>query len=230
MESLLRDFNREQGNMQKDIDSLQRHTGELRDYVQQYIRQTTIEWAKLVLDHPRAVLLVVETTPVVDENGYTKGGHEPIRFTALPLAGNEVWDMLVRPTHSRKVLGTEFHGLTMADVEDKPMFNEAWWPPIMDDHIIIFNAEWARAALSSVSQTDKLADAFCLHNKAKEYYGEFYDPSLERVLEYQGINKTRKELTDSRERIRVLAKVIRNLAAGLKKVEEPEPEPDEHPF
>ena len=62
-----------------------------------------------------------------------------------------------------------------------------------------------------------LDDAFCLHNKCKEYYGEFYDLSLEKVLSYQRIDKKREELKDSRERILMLAQVMRNLAVGMTK-------------
>jgi len=82
-----------------------------------------------------------------------------------------------------------------------------------------------------------LDHAFCLHNRCKEFYGEFYNLSLERVLSYQGIDRKREQLTDSRERALMLVQVVRNLAVGMAKVvEESDPgddslgDLDEHPF
>lgn len=230
-DSLLRDINREQSKMQATIANFNRHYEDLEEYVRQYIEQTTIEWAKLVLDHPKSLLLIVETTR-------TDGGeNEPIRLTTLPLAGGETWNQLLHPTYSQDVTGSEYHGLTMDDLKDKPRIAEAW-PDIAktlaDRHIIIFNADFACDALRSVCQTHLLDDAYCLHNKCKEYYGEFYGLSLEKIIGYQGIEKKREDLKDSRERIQMLAQVIRNLAAGMKKhLQEPEEfedSLDDHPF
>jgi len=71
--------------------------------------------------------------------------------------------------------------------------------------------------LQSVGQPYALEGVYCLHNKCKEYYGEFYDLSLEKVLAYQGIDKKRDELKDSQDRLLMLAQVVRNLAAGMTK-------------
>src|SRR5436190_22175692 len=127
MDSLLRDMNRERSKMQSDIDNLNRHYENLHGYVRQYIQQATVEWAKLVVSHPKTLLLVVETTRIVDESGYSYGGEvEPIRFTTLSLLEGSVWDQLLRPTHSRQVQGSEYHGLTRTQLEDKPNISEAW--------------------------------------------------------------------------------------------------------
>lgn len=67
---------------------------------------------------------------------------------------------------------------------------------------------------------DPLPGATCLHTKCKRYYGQFYDLSLQTVLSYQGVNKTRTEMTDSRERIEMQVLVLRNLAEGKAKVQE----------
>lgn len=177
MDSVLRDIDREQSKMQTDIANLNRHYEKLQGYVSQHVQQSTIEWARLVTDHPKALLLIVETTRVVDEHDYSYGGEsEPIRFTALPLASSgEVWDLLLHPTYSRAILGAEYHGLTMVDLEDRPLLADAW-PNIQetleDHHIIIFSADFARSALQSVYQTHILDSAYCLHNKCKEYYNQ----------------------------------------------------------
>jgi len=222
MDSILRDLDRERAKMQTDVDNFNRHHAKLAGFVGSYVRQTTVEWAKLVIDHPKAFLLVMETTRVVDEDGYSYGGgeSEPIRFTGLSLASGEIWDQLLHPTHSRTILGAEYHGLTMVDLEDRPRIADAW-PNIVevleDRHIIIFGADWARSALLSVYQTHILDSVYCLHSKCKEYYSEFYELSLEKILGYQGIDKRRDQLTDSRERVLMLAQVVRNLAAGMEK-------------
>jgi DNA polymerase III epsilon subunit-like protein len=221
MDSVLRDMNRERSKMQSDIDNLNRHYENLHGYVQQYIRQTTVEWAKLVVDHPKTLLLVVETTRIVDERGYaTSGENEPIRFTVKPLASGEIWDQLLSPHYSKAVQGTDYHGLTMADLVNKPRLVDAW-PKIaemlQDHHVIIFGADWSRKALQTVGYPFVLDSAFCLHNKCKEYYGEYYDLSLEKVLTYQGIDKKRDELKNSRDRIVMLESLIHNLAKGMTK-------------
>jgi DNA polymerase III epsilon subunit-like protein len=237
MDSILRDIDREQGKMWADVDNLHRHYEQMAGYVRQHLVQSTIEWAKLIVSHPQALLLVVETTPILDENGYVVAReYEPIRLTGLELVNGEVWDQLIHPTHSKAVQGTEYHGLTMAELGSMPRLTE-FLPRntamLKHRHIIIFNADFARQAIQSVYTTPVLDNAFCLHNKVKEYYGEFYELSLEKVLSYQGIDKKRDELKDSRERIQMLAQVIRNLAAGITK-QEPESKDtdslDEHPF
>ncbi len=108
----------------------------------------------------------------------------------------------------------------MADLEEKPRFVDVW-PKIAEAlegcHLVIFGADWARSALRSVHRGGVLDNAFCLHNKCREYYNEFYDLSLEKILIYQGIDKKRDELKDSRDRLLMLAQVVRNLAAGKEK-------------
>jgi hypothetical protein len=85
--------------MQSDIDDMNRHYEKLAGYVDQYVGQAVVEWARLVVNHPKALLLVMETTRVVDENG-TDGDSEPIRLTALPLkAGGNIWDQLLCPAY-----------------------------------------------------------------------------------------------------------------------------------
>jgi len=239
MDSVLRDIEREKSKMQADVANLFRHHEKLQNYVRQYIEQTTVEWAKLVTSHPGALLLVVEMTRVVDENGSTYGESEPIRFTIKHLASGEMWDQLLHPTHSCEVRGAEYHGLAMADLREKPRISQAW-PEIVEalagHHVIIFGADYVRQALRTVYQTHLLDDAFCLHNKCKEYYGEFYELSLEKVLAYQGIDKKREELRDSRDRLLMLAQVLNNIAAGMTKKQSQEPEIldtddlDSHPF
>lgn len=240
MDSILRDIDREHGKMLADITKLNQHYANLQDFTYQYIRQTTIEWAKLVQDHPKTLLLIVETTLIADKDGYHIYGNqsEPIRFTTLSLTSGQVWDQLIYPSQSQCVQGTEYHGLKLADLEGMPTLNEAWLKIIEaleDRHIIIFGVDYASQAVRSVLPTRIIADATCLHNKCKEYYREFYELSLERVLAYQGIDKKRSQLTDSRERILEQAQVIRNLAAGMEKqVQEPESSGDDtiddHPF
>lgn len=235
MDSVLRDIDREQGKMQSDIDNLNRHYEKLVGFVRQYIERTTMEWARLVASHPKTVLLVVETTRIVDEHGSSYES-EPIRFTTLSPTSGEMWDQLLRP-QSRKVQGSEYHGLTMADLLDKPDIREAW-PSIAEQlegrHIVIFGADHTRQALQSVGHPHALDNAFCLHNKCKEYYGEFYDLSLEKVLSYQSIDKKREELVDSRDRLRMLAQVMNNLAMGMVKQTSEDPNSlgdlDDHPF
>jgi len=220
MDSVLRDLDRERSKMQSDMENLNRHYEQLCSYVRKHVEQSTVEWAKLVVNHPQALLLVVETTRIVDESGYaTDGWSEPIRFTMLSLASGEMWDQLLSPTHSKGVEGTEYHGLTLEDLEGEPRIADVW-PNIKERldgrHVIIFGADWVRDALRSVGLFG-LDGAFCLHNKVKEYYGEFYDLSLEKVLSYQGIEKKREDLKDSQMRILMLAQVVNNLAAGMKK-------------
>jgi DNA polymerase III epsilon subunit-like protein len=241
VDSILRDLNREQQKMQADVINLNRHYENLRDYVRQYLEATTIEWAKLVIDHPRTLLLAVETTHIVDENGnYYNGNSEPVRLTALELVSGEIWDQKVLPTYSKRVQGTEYHGIVLADLLDKPRLADVW-PEIVErfdgKHLIIFGADWARSAIRTVQPVHLLAldNAVCLHNKCKEYYSEFYEISLEKVLNHQGINKTRYELRDSRDRVAMLDLVVRNLATGLAKQEQNRPDDslsdlDDHPF
>jgi DNA polymerase III epsilon subunit-like protein len=236
-DSLLRDLDRERSKMQADVEKFNRHYEDLVEYVRQHVEQTTIEWAKLVANHSKAILLIIETTHVVDENDYTYGDSEPIRFTTLSLADGEIWDQLLHPEHSKAVRGSEYHGLTMDDLKDKPRIADVWTDiekMSEDCHIIVFNADHALSALRNIRRTHLLDGAYCLHNKSKEYYGQFYELSLETILSYQGIDKKREDLKDSRERILMLAQVVRNIAAGMKKKEQ-EPEVDEnsldeHPF
>src|SRR5579884_2631372 len=150
MNSFLRDIDREKGKMQGDIDNLLRHYEKLAGFVQQYTQATTTEWARLAVNHPSALLLIVESTGIVDETGYyAYGGEvEPIRFTAYHLTSETiVLDQLIHPTHSYDVRGFEYHGLRLSDIEDKPLLSAAW-PTIQDTlenhHIIIFGADYAR--------------------------------------------------------------------------------------
>lgn len=239
MDSLLRDIDREHSKMLSDITKLNQHYANLQDFTYQYIKQTTIEWAKLILDHPKALLLIVESTRIVDKDGWTTSGDsEPIRFTTLTLTSRQIWDQLIYPSQSQSVGGAEYHGLTLADLEGMPTISEAWLrivEALEGRHIIIFGAGYASQAVRSVFPTRILEDATCLHNRCKEYYREFYELSLEKVLAYQGIDKKRSELTDSRDRILEQAQVIRNLAAGMEKqVQESETSDDDfiddHPF
>lgn len=239
MDSVLRDIDREQAKMQADVNNLHRHYEQLQGFMRQYIQQTTIEWAKLITSHPESLLLLVETSRILDESGYASSGEsEPIRFTTLQLVSGEIWDQLIYPTYSKSVHGTEYHGLTLADLQGKPTISEAW-PAIMEmvegRQVVIFGADWARRAIQTVYHTHALNGAYCLHNKAKEYYGEFYELGLEKVLSYQGIDKKREELKDSRDRLVVLAQVVNNLAAGMeKRAQESEGldlgDLDDHPF
>lgn len=225
-DSILRDLNREQEKMYKDIASLQRHYDQLAGFVRQHVMETTVEWAKLIVDHPKTLLLTVETTQVVNEQGWALGNDiEPIRLTVLQIISGDIWDQYLSPTYSKDVRGEEYHGLTQAKLEGSPRFADVWarseeW--LSGHHLIIFGADHARRALRSVSQTSLLDDAYCLHNKCKEYYGQFYELSLERVLAYQGIEMKREELKDSLDRIAMLAQVVRNLAAGMPKQQQEE--------
>src|SRR6266567_1287367 len=222
MESVLRDLEREQSKMQTDVANFYRHYEKLAGFVRQHLEQSTIEWARLIASHPRSLLLVMETTRIVDEDGYAthRSSSEPIRFTTLALTSGEMWDQLLRPSHTRQVTGVEYHGLTIANLDDKLTMSEAW-PNIMeqleDRHLIILGADYVRQAVQSVYQTNVLNNAFCLHNKAKEFYGQFYDLSLEKIFAYQGIDRKREQLRDSRDRILMLAQVVNNFAAGMPK-------------
>ena len=90
--------------MQSDIDNMNRHFEKLAGYVHQHVEQAAVEWARLVATHPKALLLVMETTRVTDESGYaTAGDSEPIRLTLLPLVAGNVWDQLLHPTYSHTV-------------------------------------------------------------------------------------------------------------------------------
>lgn len=238
---MLRDLHREQSKMQADIIALNRHYENMCGYVRQYLEATTIEWAKLVMDHPKALLLVVETTHIVDENGYyTSSDSEPIRLTTFSRVRGEIWDQKIQPTYTNGIQGTEYHGIVLADLLDKPRLADIW-PEVVErlegKHLIIFGADWARLAMRTVQPAHLLAldNAACLHNKCKEYYGEFYEISLEKVLSYQGINKPRTELRDSRERVVMLDQVIRNLSTGMAKQEQERSDDnlgdlDERPF
>ena len=241
MDSVLRDLHREQAKMQGDISNLSRHHENMYDYVRQYLEATTIEWATLVVGHPKALLLAVETTHIVDENGYyASSDSEPIRLTTFSRVRGEIWDQKIQPTYSKGVQGTEYHGIVLADLLDKPRLVDIWSEIVerLDSkHLIIFGADWARLAMRTVQPAHLLAldHATCLHNKCKEYYGEFYEISLEKVLSYQGIDKPRTELRDSRERVVMLDQVIRNLAAGMTKQEQERSDDnlddlDPHPF
>jgi hypothetical protein len=240
MTDLLRDINREQGKMQSDVDNLNRHYGKLQAYLYEHIEQSVVEWARLVVDHPKALLVVMETTRIVDENGDAAYGNEPIRITSLNLASGEIWDQLLATTHSKWIRGTEHHGLSEKDLRDKPKFEsirQQVLEHLMDRHLIVFGLEWARSALQSVTNVRLLDDGTCLHAKCKEYYNEFYELSLEKVLSYQGIEKKREELRDSRDRLAMLAQVVHNLATNVKKQEadgaasdDMLSDLDEHPF
>lgn len=174
MDSLLRDLNREQQKMQADVANLSRHYENLHGYVRQYLEASIIEWAKLIVDHPRAILLVVETTRIVHEDGYsTSGDSEPIRLTTLSLTNGEIWDQKIQPTYSKRVDGTEYHGIMLPDLLDKPRLSDIWTDLVerLDGkHIIVFGADWARQAVRAVFPTHLLDNTFCLHNKAKEYW------------------------------------------------------------
>jgi DNA polymerase III epsilon subunit-like protein len=222
MESLLRDLDREAGKMQADVEKLHRHYENWQLYVRQYIQQTTVEWAKLVLSHPLSLLLIVETTPIVGKDGCaTTTEHEPIRLTAFSLfTGKIIYDQLIHPSLSQGVKGHDHHGLLASDLVDQPRLAEAWThiTELLEGHpVIIFGADWACEAISTVVQTHVLDGAFCLHGKSKEFYGEFYELSLEKICSYQGIDKRRDQLKDSRERVLVLAQVLHNLAQGMPK-------------
>lgn len=239
MDSILRDIDREHGKMETGISNLNRHYGNLRDYVSQYLKTSIIEWAKLVVDHPKALLLIVETTRILNEDGYsTSGDSEPIRLTTLSRVRGEIWDQKLHPAHSKKVEGTEYHGIMFPDLLDKPRLADIWLEVVERlerKHIIVFGADWARQAVRTIQHTHLLDNVACLHNKAKEYYGEFYELSLEKILSYQGIDKRRYELRNSCDRILMLDQIIRNFATGMEKqVQEPEASDDntfdDHPF
>jgi DNA polymerase III epsilon subunit-like protein len=234
MDSFLRDIDRSRSKMQTDVERLYRHYDQLAAFVHQYTEQTTVEWARLVATHPQTLLLIIETTPVVDRAGSaSSGGNEPIRMTAYqPATETVVLDQLLHPTHSHDVKGFEYHGLLMSDVVDMPRLADAW-PKIAEvlenHHIIVFGLSYARQALQTVSTTRILDTACCLHNRCREFYGEFYYLSLDQIFHYQGIDKSREALKDSRARILVLAQVLNNLAQGMKK-QVPEPESATEPF
>jgi hypothetical protein len=238
LDSILRDINREQGKLDTDVANFNRHYEKMRAYVYLHTKQTTIEWAKLVKDHAKALILIVETTHIVDEYGHaSSNGIEPIRFTTLSIASGEIGDHLIRPTYSKGVHGTEFHGLSQVDLEEKPLLVDAWpgiAETLQDKHIIIYGADWACAALRGTHYAQALDGAYCLHNRCKEFYNEFYELSLEKVLNYQGIDKKREQLTDSRERIVMLQQIVSNLAAGMEKQKPVDDsgleDLEEHPF
>jgi hypothetical protein len=55
MDSVLRDLDRERSKMQSDMENLNRHYEQLCGYVRQHVEQSTVEWAKLVANHPQAL-------------------------------------------------------------------------------------------------------------------------------------------------------------------------------
>ena len=238
MESLFGKIDYLRTKMKSDMDKLVSHYDEHTAFVQQSIRQGIIDWAKVIVDHPKALFVIIETTPIVNANGSVLQEHEPIRFTSFDPVKDKLYDQMFAPTHSKEVRGTEHHGLTLADVENEPRLADVWPSlavAIFDRQIVIFGADWARHALTGIVPHAPLLDnAFCLHNKCKDYYGEFYYISLEKVLGYQGIDKKREELNDSRDRIVMHAQILENLAAGMEKQEPAQEEglddlPD-HPF
>lgn len=220
MDSLFGKIDYVRGKMQSDIDRLFRHHDEQVEFIKQHIRQATIDWARTTIDNPKTLLVILETTPIVNEYGSVLQDHEPIRFTSFDPVTGELYDQLFAPTSSKEVRGAEYHGLTLADVGGKPLLKDVWDAiiKIMEGrHIIIFGADWARRSLQHMPHAYVLKKAMCLHNKCKEYYAEFYRLGLTEILAYQGIDKTREDFKDSRERIVMYKQILSNLAAGMEK-------------
>lgn len=232
-----------------DIARLQRHLQDVVDAAKDFSRSNAIEWARLAVTHPYAVLLIIETTHIVRKQPVYQvlAEIEPIRFTTLNLSNGELFDQKVRPTLSEEITETGLHGLTMDNLEDKHLLGYYWSEiesHLLNRQVIIFGKEHAESALDhAMLQHDIIKDAFDFHSICQGYYTQFYDLSLERVLAYQGIDKKRHELKDSVERIRYLEKVLRNISIRLERhsiqyegysddpfVTDEESSLDEHPF
>jgi hypothetical protein len=230
MDHFLKEMMRESEKMRQDAESIQRHYEKLVGYVKQSTQANTIEWAKLILMYPGTHLLIVDTTPLIDEYGavYSLQG-EPIRLTAYNLRDQAiVIDQQVAPVFSKAIRGFEYHGLK--DTWDMPRLADIidQVTSILDGApVVVFGLEFAQRALQMVSTRRRILDnGHCLHTRCRDYYWEFYYLGLDQVLQYQGINKRRSELTDSRERVKVLAEVLSNLAKGLPKQDPPAPKKD----
>lgn len=222
---MLKDIGREKGKLDGDvqqfIQQFSYHYAKLSAFVENLIVDSVVEWAQLIASHQDATLVIIETTKAYGQHGHLLGD-EPIRLTTLDLVSKTLHDYLFRPETAKEITSTAYNGITMEDLIGQPLFKDAWpglKEQLADRLVIVFGLDYAKKAIWLDHTPFKRA--FCLHNKTKEFYGEFYGLSLETVLSYQGINKTREELKESTERIYYLAQVIEKLAEGKPKVQVP---------
>ncbi len=165
-----------------------------------------VEWAKKVLDNPKAIILDTETT---DLDG------EPIEISIINVAGETLFNTLVKATEEISPGAMAAHGITEADLQTAPTFPDVY-PELCRileaaPRIIVYNADFDFGILERartihtlptfpVALFDELCDVVwwrgldCAMKWYAQWYGEW--SSYHKSYKWQRLNGGHRALGD----------------------------------
>lgn len=112
---------------------------------------TAVEWAKTVLNDPKAIILDTETT---DLNG------EPVEISIINIAGETLLNTLVKATEPIDPDAQAVHGITEADLQTAPTFPDVY-PELCrifeaSSRILIYNSDFDFGVMERARRRHKL--------------------------------------------------------------------------
>lgn len=145
-------------------------------------RQSSIEWARELLEKRDFVILDTETSGL--EPGYA----EIVQIAVIDHAGNTLLDTNVKPQQPERLIertngrsASDINGITPNMLVNAPAWPEVaakLWPLVYDTNLVIYNADYDVAMIigdcnrHQITMPD-LTDADCAMRKYAEFYGEW---------------------------------------------------------
>jgi DNA polymerase III alpha subunit (gram-positive type) len=130
-----------------------------------------VEWANALLHFPNLVFFVIDSTGVRAES-------DIIRVHLSDMAGNPVFDHIIRPQRQPGQANTQYTGIAHAHISTAPVLADIWddlQAALMGRYILAYNWEFLMERLRENAGYYQLAPLYpvgeCLMNRASNYYG-----------------------------------------------------------
>lgn len=166
-------------------------------------RQSSIEWARDLLEKKNFVILDTETS------GLDAGYHEIVQIAVIDHAGNTLLDTYVKPQHPERLTertngrsASDINGITPDMLENAPAWPEVaaqLWPLLFDKTLVIYNAQYDTAMIAGncrrhhITAPD-LSGANCAMIMYAEFYGEY--STYHQDFKWQPLNGGHTALAD----------------------------------
>lgn len=130
-----------------------------------------VEWANALLQFPNLVFFVIDTTGVRDES-------DIIRVHLSDVAGNFVFDCIIRPQRQPGQANTLYTGIPNAHINTAPVLADIWndlQAALVGRYALAYNWEFLMDRLRENAGYYQLTPLYpvgeCLMNRASNYYG-----------------------------------------------------------
>src|SRR5579884_690156 len=129
-----------------------------------------VEWANALLHFPNLVFFVIDSTGIRPES-------DIIRVHLSDIAGNPVFDRIIRPQRQPGQANTSYTGITSAQLSTSPTLTNIWdalEAALVGRYVLAYNWEFLMERLRENALHYQLTPVYpigeCLMNRASNYY------------------------------------------------------------